>query len=166
MSRFKSPQARSGLITLPCSPRKPLQKVFRHHIYPTAHPRKYNLPCHLQHRSGRTHSMDTLTQYRQHLKDLLQERAQLVWDQNIQAQTLFDVEHDHYQLIYVGWRNSERIYVVILHADIINNKIWIQQDGTEVGLANQLVELGVPKSDIVLAFDPPNFRKYTDFAIA
>ena len=108
--------------------------------------------------------MDTLTQYRQYLKNLFQERAKLVWDKNIQAQTLFDTENDHYQLIYVGWRNSERIYGVILHADIINNKIWIQQDGTEEGLANLLVELGVPKTDIVLAFDPPNFRKYTDFA--
>jgi hypothetical protein len=52
-----------------------------------------------------------------------------------------------------------------LHADIIDGKIWIQQDGTEEGLANQLVEHGVPKHDIVLAFDPPNLRQYTDFAV-
>lgn len=108
--------------------------------------------------------MDTLTQYRQHIKTLLNERAQLVWDQRIQAETLFDTESDRYQLVYVGWRGSERVYGVILHADIINGKIWIQQDGTEQGLANQLVELGVPKHDIVLAFDPPNLRQYTEFA--
>lgn len=109
--------------------------------------------------------MDSLTLYRQHLKTLLQERAELVWDKRIQAQTIFDSDLDHYQLVYVGWRNSERVYGVILHADIIDGKIWIQQDGTEAGLANQLVELGVPKHDIVLAFDPPNLRQYTDFAI-
>lgn len=109
--------------------------------------------------------MDTITQYRQHLKTLLTERANLVWDQRIQAQIIFDSERDRYQLVYVGWRNSERVYGVILHADIIDGKIWIQQDGTEAGLANQLVELGVPKQDIVLAFDPPNLRQYTDFAI-
>jgi hypothetical protein len=108
--------------------------------------------------------MDTLTQYRQHIKTLLNERAKLVWDQRIQAETLFDTESDRYQLVYVGWRGSERVYGVILHADIINGKIWIQQDGTEQGLANQLVELGVPKHDIVLAFDPPNLRQYTEFA--
>ncbi len=108
--------------------------------------------------------MDTLTQYRQHIKTLLNERAKLVWDKRIQAKTLFDPESDRYQLVYVGWRNSERVYGVILHADIINGKIWIQQDGTEQGLANQLVELGVPKHDIVLAFDPPNLRQYTEFA--
>jgi hypothetical protein len=108
--------------------------------------------------------MDTITQYRQHIQAILKAHASLVWDQRIQAETIFDTEHDHYQLVYVGWRNSKRVYGVVLHLDIIDNKIWIQQDGTEIGIANKLVELGVPKADIVLAFDPPNLRKYTDFA--
>jgi hypothetical protein len=109
--------------------------------------------------------MDTHTQYRQIIQQLLSERAQQVWDKRIQAQTIFDPIHDHYQLVYVGWRGSKRLYGVILHADIIDGKIWIQQDGTEQGLANQLVERGIPKQQIVLAFDPPNLRQYTDFAI-
>lgn len=109
--------------------------------------------------------MDTHAQYREYIQKLMTERANLVWDKRIQAQTIFDTERDHYQLVYVGWRDSDRFYGVILHADIIDDKIWIQQDGTEQGLANQLVELGVPKHDIVLAFDPPNLRKYTDFAV-
>jgi XisI protein len=70
------------------------------------------------------------------------------------------------KLSYVGWRDGKRLYGVVLHVDIINNKIWVQQDGTEVGIANKLVNLGVPKSEIVLGFDPPNMRQYTDFAIA
>ena len=110
--------------------------------------------------------MDTLTQYRQHIQNLLKEHASLVWDNRIRAETIFDTEHDHYQLVYVGWRNSKRVYGVVLHLDIIDNKIWIQQDGTEIGIANKLVDLGIPKSDIVLAFDPPNLRKYTDFAVS
>jgi len=110
--------------------------------------------------------MDTLTQYRQHIQNLLKAQASLVWDQRIQAEIIFDIERDRYQLIYVGWRASKRIYGVVLHLDIIDSKIWIQQDGTEIGIANKLVELGIPKVDIVLAFDPPNLRKYTDFAVS
>lgn len=53
----------------------------------------------------------------------------------------------------------------MLHLDIIDSKIWIQQDGTEVGIANELVNFGVPKQDIVLAFDPPLVRQFTDFAV-
>ncbi len=109
--------------------------------------------------------MDTHTQYRQTIQQLLTERANHAWDDRLQAQTIFDTEHDHYLLVYVGWRGSKRVYGVVLHADLIEGKIWIQQDGTEEGLANQLVERGVPKQDIVLAFDPPNLRQYTGFAV-
>ena len=110
--------------------------------------------------------MDTIAQYRQHIKTILSEHARLVWDNSIKAETIFDTEQNRYQLVYVGWRNSKRVYGVILHLDIIDNKIWIQQDGTEIGIANTLVELGVPKENIVLAFDPPNLRQYTDFAVS
>ena len=68
-------------------------------------------------------------------------------------------------LLYVGWRNQRRIYDPVLHLDIMDNKIWIQQDGTELGIANELVELGVPKQDIILGFDTPNMRQLSDFAI-
>lgn len=109
--------------------------------------------------------MATVDEYRQYIQNLLKEQAKLVWDQRIQAQTIFDTERDHYQLVYVGWRDSKRLYGTVLHLDIIDGKIWIQQDGTEVGIANQLVELGVPKHDIVLGFNPPKMRQYTEFAV-
>ena len=50
--------------------------------------------------------------------------------------------------------------------DIKDGKIWIQHDGTERGVANELVELGVPQDDIVLAYQPPYKRAYTPFAVA
>ncbi|MEG3439296.1 element excision factor XisI family protein [Pannus brasiliensis CCIBt3594] len=49
--------------------------------------------------------------------------------------------------------------------EIKNAKIWIQHDGTEVGIANELVKLGIPKEDIVLAFHEPLIRQYTGFAV-
>lgn len=109
--------------------------------------------------------MAAVDEYRQHIQELLSEHAKLVWDSHIQAETIFDTERDHYQLVYVGWRGSKRIYGVVLHLDIIDGKIWVQQDGTEIGIANKLVELGVPKQDIVLGFDPPKMRHYTEFAV-
>jgi hypothetical protein len=50
---------------------------------------------------------------------------------------------------------DEDIHGCVLHLDIKKGKIWIQHDGTEVGIANELVNLGVPKEDIVLAFHEP-----------
>ena len=50
-------------------------------------------------------------------------------------------------------------------ADIRADKLWIQEDQTEAGLASELVEMGVPKEAIVLAFHAPYKRPYTGFAV-
>jgi hypothetical protein len=106
-------------------------------------------------------------QYRQYIQHLLTERAKRASRpqnaQEYEVQTIFDTEQDHYQLLYVGWRGNKRNFGCILHLDIKNGKIWIQHDGTEIGIANQLVEMGVPKQDIVLAFHEPEVRQFTDF---
>jgi hypothetical protein len=39
-----------------------------------------------------------------------------------------------------------------MHFDIQDGKIWIQYNGTEDSVAERLVEMGVPTSDIVLGF--------------
>lgn len=109
-----------------------------------------------------------VAQYQQYIRQLLSERAQRIAnqrnEQEYDVQTLFDDEQGHYQLLYVGWRGNKRDFGCVLHLDIKDGKIWIQHDGTEVGVANQLVELGVPKQDIVLAFHEPEVRQFTDFA--
>lgn len=109
----------------------------------------------------------TVEKYRQYIQDLLTERAQRANQytdaEEYEVETIFDTIRDHYQLLYVGWQKYHRSFSCILHLDIRNGKIWIQHDGTEEEIANPLVELGVPKHDIVLAFHDPGVRKYTDF---
>ncbi len=86
-------------------------------------------------------------QYRQYIQQIFLDRAQLSsMQRNLQEyeiQTIFDTERDHYQLLYVGWRGNKRDFGCILHLDIKDGKIWIQHDGTEIGIANQLFEMGV-----------------------
>lgn len=53
----------------------------------------------------------------------------------------------------------------IIDLEIINGKIWIQRDGTEDGIAADLLAAGVPKSNLILAFHPPEIRQHTDFAV-
>jgi XisI protein len=106
--------------------------------------------------------------YRQYIQEILTERAQHTVTRSnpdeYEIQTLFDVAHDHYQLLHVGWYDNHRVFSCSLHLDIRNGQIWIQEDSTEEGIANRLVELGVPRGDIVLAFHEPSVRQYTDFA--
>jgi len=90
--------------------------------------------------------------------------AQLQNDET-EVQLILDIERNHYLLMLVGWHNQRREYGSLIHIDIKDNKIWIQSDGTEVGVANELVEAGVPQTDIVLAFKSPFKRQFTDYAV-
>ena len=110
--------------------------------------------------------MDKLDQYRGYIQQLLTEYAQQGSGKGeIEKQVISDLLHDHYQLVYVGWKNRRRTFGCVLHLDIKDGKIWIQHDGTEIGIADELVKLGVPKEDIVLAFHEPLMRQYTGFAV-
>lgn len=110
--------------------------------------------------------MANLEQYRVYIEAIINEYSQLKPKYgDIELQTIFDHEHDHYQLVSVGWDDDERINGAILHFDIKNNKIWIQHDGTESGVADELLAMGVPKEDIVLAFHPEYVRQHTGFAV-
>lgn len=86
--------------------------------------------------------------------------------EDIQLEIVADQDHGRYLLVEVGWQEGRRIYGTLLHIDIINNKLWIQQDGTEEGIADELVALGIPKQQIVLGFKPVERRKITEFAIS
>jgi serine/threonine protein kinase len=110
--------------------------------------------------------MAKLEEYREYIKQLLTGYSQYEKsDSEVEAQTIFDTEHDHYQLVYVGWENKRRVYGCVLHLDIKNGKIWIQHNGTEANIADELVALGVHKEDIVLGFHSPYKRQFTDFAV-
>jgi len=83
----------------------------------------------------------------------------------IESQTVFDVPQDHYQVMNVGWDGNRRVHGCVLHLDIKNGKIWVQHDGTEDAIADQLVAQGVPHQDIVIAYHAPYVRQYTEFAL-
>jgi hypothetical protein len=84
----------------------------------------------------------------------------------VEIQTILDRENHHYLLASVGWDYHERIRGCLLHIDIKDQKIWIQHDGTEESIADELVAMGVLKEDIVLAYHALYKRKFTEFAIS
>jgi len=111
--------------------------------------------------------MDKVSLYRQLIQEALVERSKRRSPSDpVESQTVFDKEGDHYQLVNVGWKDSStRIYGCVLHLDIRDGKIWMQHDGMEEAIADQLVAMGVPKQDIVLAYHAPRVRQYTEFAV-
>ena len=111
--------------------------------------------------------MNRLNEYRQLIKTLLTEHTQVPYRHgDIKFETVFDSDSDRYLLMLLGRENKRYEHGCLLHVDIIDGKIWIQRDGTEKGIATELVEAGVPKDQIVLGFKSPERRKDTEFAVA
>lgn len=109
--------------------------------------------------------MAQVDKYRAVIKRLLDEYAKYKPSHgDIDTETVFDTEKDHYELVHVGWDGKKRIHGSVLHLDIKDGRVWIQHDGTSEGIADELVEAGIPKEHIVLGFRYPQYRKYTEFA--
>jgi hypothetical protein len=83
----------------------------------------------------------------------------------IETEVIIDEGKGHFELMRSGWLSGRRVHGSLIHIDVRGGKIWIQHDGTEDGVANELVSAGVPKDRIVLAFKSPELRKHTDFAV-
>jgi len=79
---------------------------------------------------------------------------------------VMDEERGQYMLLKVGWHEQKRVEWIMFYVRIESGKIWIESDATEDGIATELIEEGVPKEDIVLAFHAPEMRQYTEFAAA
>jgi hypothetical protein len=111
--------------------------------------------------------MDKLAQYRQYVQILMSRYAEDdVSDDEVEVQLICDTERDHYQWMNVGWEHLTWIYQTIIHIDIKDGKIWLQQNLTEQNPAEELVEMGVPREDIILGLQPPYKRPYTDYGVA
>ncbi len=111
--------------------------------------------------------MDKIAQYRKYVQSLLSSyAANDVLEPEVEVQLIFDTERDHYQWMNVGWQQFNRIYRCVIQIDIKDGKIWLQQNLTDQNPAEELVEMGVPREDIVLGLQPPYKRKYTEYGVA
>jgi hypothetical protein len=110
--------------------------------------------------------MDTLDRYRDELDRILTRYANLPYRYG-DVRTFLVVSGDRNQFILMdeGWQDGFRVHGLIVHAEIREDKIWIHRDGIEDGITAKLLEAGVPKDKIVLAFHPPEVRQYTEFAL-
>ena len=116
--------------------------------------------------------MAKIDQYRKDLQEILLEYGTylnqargIAENEQFEIQTIFDTVRDPYQLVHVGFANRQRQYGCLFHADIKNEKIWIQHNSTDLAIGDDLLARGVPKSDIVLGFYSPEMRRFSEYAI-
>ena len=115
--------------------------------------------------------MDKLTKYRQIVCQYLEDFAR----DNPEANLIFDEKRDRFLMqslmretpktalhrfivMHVNWRNDYRIYGCAMHLDLIDGKVWIQNNSTEIYIDRELLKRGIAPQDIVLGFRSPSIR--------
>ena len=98
---------------------------------------------------------ERIERYRQAIQDLLNYMAGgPVLGTSIYDQALFDTQQDRYAVIGVGWDNEKYCCDVVALIEIIDGKVWIQANNTDVAIPRKLWEAGVAKGDMVLGYRP------------
>jgi hypothetical protein len=110
--------------------------------------------------------METLSHYRQVIVRVLSDLAEASARDKVETLPIFDTTHENYLLLDAGWDGIQRIHHIIAHLRIHNGKIWVEADNTDQEIVQQLLDAGIPKESIVLAFYSPQKRPLTEFAVA
>jgi XisI protein len=111
--------------------------------------------------------MDRTNEYRSIILNVLEDYYRLYSrskNPNLETFKLLDESQDQYLLMRLGWEHDRRVNRAIIHVRLRDEKIWIEEDWTEEGVATDFLAAGVPHDAIVLSFHPPHLRQHTEFA--
>ena len=64
----------------------------------------------------------------------------------VEVEVVIDEVAGHYELLHTGWANGYRIHGAVIHIDVRGDKIWVQHDGTEDGITQQLLNAGIRRA--------------------
>ncbi|MCB1160037.1 MAG: XisI protein [Leptospiraceae bacterium] len=71
---------------------------------------------------------------------------------DVKPSVIVDRESRNYMLIDIGWEKETRVHDCNIHFEIVENKIWIQCNNTDLDLVQELKMRGIEEKSIVPAF--------------
>ena len=111
--------------------------------------------------------IEKLNRYRHILQQVVEKHAAMIpASEQPESVPICDPVHDNYLLMDVGWGHAGRAHDIVFHLRLRDGKVWIEWDGIEYGIAHDLLEAGIPKEDIVMAFYSPTPRPLTELVAA
>jgi hypothetical protein len=84
---------------------------------------------------------------------------------DIRTEAVVDSEHDHYEVMQVGWDGQRRVHGSVIHIAIRDGKVWLEYNGTNARIGEEMVAAGIPRQDVVLGFQPAERRPLTGFGV-
>ncbi|MGL5193915.1 MAG: XisI protein [Chroococcales cyanobacterium] len=97
--------------------------------------------------------MDASQTYRDIVKQVILGYAQLKPSHgDIRLEPVFDETRDRYALMQVGWDRGRRVRGNLIYVALKDEKVYIEYDGMERSITEDLKNQGIPHNKIVLAF--------------
>lgn len=112
--------------------------------------------------------MDNVTSYAEIVSSILKriaESLKKIPKTDVETLLIEIDTQDVFVLFRLGWHEMKRVNNIVIFARIRDSKVWIEQDNTDLSFADELLGAGVPSDDIVLAFQHPDRRHLTEFAV-
>lgn len=99
--------------------------------------------------------MDSITQLSNAVKAVINRYAQLKPSHgDIRLDTVFDDGQKHYALMQVGWDRGRRVRGNLIYITLQEDRVFIEYDGMECGIVQDLIDSGVASDQIRLAYQP------------
>ena len=110
--------------------------------------------------------MDNIERYRSLIESILADLAKIPYAHGeIELQTVFDRERDHYVLMLVGRDGIRRVHGSLVHIDIKGGKVWIRAMARSTALRENCSRREYPRTTSCSPSAHPEMRKATDFAV-
>ena len=108
--------------------------------------------------------MDKLEKQRAVLQNVVRKHAGFQpANGQIATHAVCDAANDEYMVVDTGWsENGRRIYDVVLHFRLTDGKIHVERDNTDAEVVEELIENGIERRDIVLAFNSAAYQRLND----
>ncbi len=99
--------------------------------------------------------MDTQTTFEEVVKTTILRYARLRPSHgDIRLDPVFDEQNHRYSLMQVGWDRGRRVRGNLIYVTILQDHVYVEYDGIEHGITEDLIRAGIPQDRIVLAYLP------------
>ena len=104
--------------------------------------------------------MDKVKKYTKAIKAFLKEQSgfKISYMPDVKSRIVIDKKRNQYLLIWTGWKESKYIYRIWYHFEIVNGKIIVLENKTDVDLAEELEYFGVDRRDMIAGWTPDYLR--------
>ncbi|MEI6408299.1 MAG: XisI protein [Bacteroidota bacterium] len=107
--------------------------------------------------------MEKIKKYQKIILSLLEEYAAITspFMPDVSNKVIVDTKGHQYQLIRIGWYKDRHVHYTVFHFEILDGKVWIQENRTDVKIDEELVSAGILPNDIMSGLQHPTLQKLT-----